>query len=172
LRYQPDFIAADKEAELIGHIRALPLAPFQFGAFEGKRRVFSYGSRYDYTAQRIAPADPLPEWITAIAERVEVFAKLPAGAVAQVLCTEYEPGTAIGWHRDKPHYDQVFGLSLASACKFRLRRKSGAHWERYSFDAQPRSLYVMTSASRKVWEHSIPPVEVLRYSITFRTIMA
>ena len=68
------------------------------------------------------------------------------------------------------HYDQVFGLSLASACKFRFRRKSGTRWERYTLDAQPRSLYVMTGAARRVWEHSIPPVEKPRYSITFRTM--
>jgi len=28
---------------------------------------------------------------------------------------------------------------------------------------------VMTGASRHIWEHSIPPVDTPRYSITFRT---
>lgn len=97
---------------------------------------------------------------------------LAPGSIAQVLCTEYYTGTGIGWHRDKCHYDQVFGLSLASACKFRFRRKSGTRWERHTLDAQPRSLYVMTGAARHAWEHSIPPVETPRYSITFRTIAA
>lgn len=172
LRYQPDFVSPEEEAALIGHIRALPLAPFQFGAFEGKRRVVSFGSRYDYTAQRLAGADPLPDWTTPFAARIERFAVLAPGSIAQVLCTEYDTGTGIGWHRDKCHYDQVFGLSLASACKFRFRRKSGTRWERYTLDAQPRSLYVMTGAARHVWEHSIPPVEPPRYSITFRTMAA
>ena len=125
-------------------------------AFEGKRRVVSFGSRYDYTAQRLAGADPLPDWTTPFAARIERFAVLAPGSVAQVLCTEYDTGTGIGWHRDKCHYDQVFGLSLASACKFRFRRKSGTRWERHTLDAQPRSLYVMTGAARHVWEHSIP----------------
>ena len=44
----------------------------------------------------------------------------------QVLCTEYDTGVGIGWHRDKPHFDRVFGLSLGSACKFRFRRRAGA----------------------------------------------
>jgi hypothetical protein len=43
-------------------------------------------------------------------------------------------------------------------------------WERFTLNAQPRSLYVMTGASRHLWEHSIPPVETPRYSITFRTM--
>jgi alkylated DNA repair dioxygenase AlkB len=87
-----------------------------------------------------------------------------------VLFTEYEAGVGIGWHRDKPHFEHVFGLSLASACKFRFRRKARGRWERFTFDAKPRSLYMMSGDSRHVWEHSIPPVEILRYSVTFRTM--
>jgi alkylated DNA repair dioxygenase AlkB len=68
------------------------------------------------------------------------------------------------------HFDQVFGPSLASACKFRFRRKAGNKWERFTLNAQPRSLYVMTGASRYLGEHRIPPVETPCYSITFRTI--
>ena len=105
-----------------------------------------------------------------LAGRVERFAALPSGSIKHALCTEYDVGAGIGWHRDKKHFDQVFGLSLASACKFRFRRKAGNKWERFTLNAQPRSLYVMTGASRHVWEHSIPPVETPRYSITFRTM--
>jgi alkylated DNA repair dioxygenase AlkB len=49
-------------------------------------------------------------------------------------------------------------VGRASACKLRFRRKAGNKWERFTLNAQPRSLYVMTGASRHVWEHSIPPV--------------
>ena len=44
LKYQPAFITDADEDTLIGHIRALPLAPFQFGQYEGKRRVVFFGS--------------------------------------------------------------------------------------------------------------------------------
>jgi alkylated DNA repair dioxygenase AlkB len=87
-----------------------------------------------------------------------------------VLCTEYDTGVGIGWHRDKPHFDRVFGLSLGAACKFRFRRSIAEKWQRFTLDARPRSLYMMTGPSRHVWEHSIPGVEALRYSITFRTM--
>jgi alkylated DNA repair dioxygenase AlkB len=102
--------------------------------------------------------------------KVQAFAGLPAASIRQVLFTEYEKGTGIGWHRDKPHFDQVFGLSLASTCKFRFRRKSGRTWRRFTLEAEPRSLYMMAGDSRSIWEHSISPVDSPRYSITFRTM--
>jgi alkylated DNA repair dioxygenase AlkB len=156
---------------LIAQISALPLAPFQFGAFQGKRRVASFGWRYDYTRQQLEPAEQLPEWLKPLIARIEAFEALPPGTVRQVLCTEYEPGAGIGWHRDKPHFDKVFGLSLGSDCKFRFRRKRDDKWERYTLEAEARSLYLMSGESRQVWEHSIPPVQAPRYSITFRTMV-
>jgi alkylated DNA repair dioxygenase AlkB len=170
LRYQPDFIDAAIEAELIARIEALPLQPFQFGAYEGKRRVASFGFRYDYSLRKLQEAAPIPGWLTSVIRSVEEFGGLPAGSVAQVLCTEYDAGVGIGWHRDKPHFDKIFGLSLMSSCKFRFRRTIGNKWERFTLDAEPRSLYMMSGASRHVWEHSIPAVEQRRYSITFRTM--
>jgi alkylated DNA repair dioxygenase AlkB len=170
LRYQPSFITVESEHDLIAKIRALPLAPFQFGAFEGKRRVASFGWRYDYSQHKLEQAEELPAWIAPLIVKVQAFADLPADSIRQVLFTEYEKGTGIGWHRDRPHFDQVFGLSLASACKFRFRRKSGRTWQRFTLEAEPRSLYMMADESRSIWEHSIPSVDSTRYSITFRTM--
>jgi alkylated DNA repair dioxygenase AlkB len=170
LRYQPGFVDASTEAELIARIETLPLQPFQFGAYEGKRRVASFGFRYDYSLRKLQEADPIPGWLTSVIRSVEEFGGLSAGSVAQVLCTEYAAGVGIGWHRDKPHFDEVFGLSLRSACKFRFRRPAGDKWERFTLIAEPRSLYMMSGESRQVWEHSIPAVEQRRYSLTFRTM--
>jgi alkylated DNA repair dioxygenase AlkB len=169
LQYVADFIPPEVERELIGHVSALPLQPFQFGAFEGKRRVVSFGFRYDYTLQRLQPAEPIPSWLRPLIEKAEAHGGPPTH-IAQVLCTEYAVGVGIGWHRDKPHFDRIFGLSLGSPCKFRFRRRVREKWQRYTFEAVPRSLYKMSGESRHVWEHSIPAVEVPRYSITFRTI--
>ena len=169
LRYTPEFISSALERELIRQVSALPLQPFQFGTFEGKRRVASFGFRYDYTLQRLQPAEPIPRWLRPLIAEVEAHGG-PSTQIAQVLCTEYDIGVGIGWHRDKPHFDRVFGLSLGSPCKFRFRRAAGNKWQRYTLDAAPRSLYMMSGESRKVWEHSIPAVEAPRYSITFRTM--
>lgn len=169
LRYEPEFITPDVERQLIAQIKQLPLQPFQFGQYEGKRRVASFGVRYDFTLRKIQSAEPIPEWLTPTIDEIEKF----GGAnnrIGQVLCTEYDVGVGIGWHRDKPQFDRIFGLSLGASCKFRFRRAQGEKWERFTLDALPRSLYEMSGASRQIWEHSIPAVEAPRYSITFRTL--
>jgi alkylated DNA repair dioxygenase AlkB len=169
LRYCTEFISSATEQELIARIAALPLQPFQFGPYEGKRRVASFGFRYDYTSRRLEEADPIPAWLHKLIEAVEKFGG-PATHVRQVLCTEYDAGVGIGWHRDKRHFDRIFGLSLGSACKFRFRRAIEGKWERFTLEAAPRSIYMMSGPSRQIWEHSIPAVPAPRYSITFRTM--
>jgi alkylated DNA repair dioxygenase AlkB len=169
LSYHEAFISPAAEQELIAHIRTLPLQPFQFGQFEGKRRVASFGFRYDYTLRQLREATPVPPWLRSIIAKVEAFGG-SGTQIRQVLCTEYDVGVGIGWHRDKPHFEEVFGLSLGSPCKFRFRKAVGGRWERFTLDAEPRSIYVMTGPSRHVWEHSIPGVEAPRYSVTFRTM--
>jgi alkylated DNA repair dioxygenase AlkB len=170
LRYAADFVSPEIEQQLVSRIRDLPLEPFQFGQFEGKRRVASFGFRYDYASRQFLRSEPIPAWLNEIiVTRVEAFGG-PDTRVQQVLCTEYDVGVGIGWHRDKPHFDRIFGLSLGSACKFRFRRPAGKSWERFTLDAEPRSIYMMTGPSPEVWEHSIPALEAQRYSITFRTM--
>jgi alkylated DNA repair dioxygenase AlkB len=169
LRYAAAFVSPAVEHELVSGIRTLPLQPFQFGQFEGKRRIASFGFRYDYALRQLQQAEPIPAWLAETIKRVETFGGRVT-RIPQVLCPEYDVGVGIGWYRDKPHFDRIFGLSLGSACKFRFRRPVGKLWERYTLDAEPRSLYVMDGASRWVWEHSIPALEAPRYSITFRTM--
>jgi alkylated DNA repair dioxygenase AlkB len=170
LKYATAFISRADETALIDRVAALPLLPFQFGQYEGKRRIASFGFSYDYTLQRLKQADPIPDWLAPLIENVQIFGG-PETQIDQVLCTEYQVGVGIGWHRDKPHFDRIFGLSLGSICKLRFRRLAGAKWERFSLQTEPRSLYMLGGESRHVWEHSIPGVEAPRYSITFRTMV-
>jgi alkylated DNA repair dioxygenase AlkB len=170
LRYAREFVTDEVERELVARVAELPLKPFQFGAFEGHRRVKSFGFRYDYTLQKLRESDPIPDWLRTIARAIEAFGDLSKGSVRQVLCTEYEEGVGIGWHRDKAYFGKVFGLSLLSPCKFRFRRRHADKWERFALGAEPRSLYLMEGEARHDWEHSIGAVEERRYSITFRTM--
>jgi alkylated DNA repair dioxygenase AlkB len=103
-------------------------------------------------------------------EKVAEFAGRPAAAFAQILINEYRAGAGIGWHRDKPHFDEIAGVSLLASCSFRLRRRSGSKWKRKTIIVEPRSAYLMAVPSRDEWEHSIPPVAERRYSITLRTL--
>jgi alkylated DNA repair dioxygenase AlkB len=169
LRYAADFISLAAEHELVACVAALPLQPFQFGQYEGKRRVASFGWRYDYSQRRLLPAEPIPDWLTALLRQVEAFGGSDTH-IDQILCTEYEAGVGIGWHRDKPHFGRIFGVSLGSSCRLRFRRSVGDGWDRRALDVAPRSIYALSGPSRLEWEHSIPAVDALRYSLTFRTL--
>jgi len=172
LRYRTDLIDGGEERELAARIPALPLKEFEFQGYLAKRRVVYYGWQYSYGTRSIGRAEPIPDFLLPLRERAAAFAELPADALEQVLVAEYSPGTPIGWHRDKPMFGDVVGVSLLSACTFRFRRRSGDSWERYSFSAEPRSAYLLRGPAREEWEHSIPEVATLRYSVTFRTLRA
>jgi alkylated DNA repair dioxygenase AlkB len=144
------------------------MATQKFHGYTGKRRVLSYGWHYDFEEARLRPAGEIPEFLLAVRERAADFAGLTPADLPHALITQYGPGATIDWHRDKGVFSDVIGISLLSPCTFRLRRKAGAGWERYSLTAEPRSAYLLCGASRTDWEHSIPAVEALRYSITFR----
>jgi alkylated DNA repair dioxygenase AlkB len=112
----------------------------------------------------------MPELLTPVRDRAEAFAGIAAGSFQQVLVTEYAPGAGIGWHRDRSVFGDVAGISLLSSCTFRLRRRTAKSFERNTLVAEPRSVYLLRGPSRK-WQHSIPGVESLRYSVTFRNVI-
>jgi alkylated DNA repair dioxygenase AlkB len=166
--YRSDVISREMETSLIQKIQSLPFKEFQFHGYVGKRRVVSYGWQYDFTEQRLRKTEDIPDWLYPVREIAARFAMIEPTALHHILVTEYSPGSAIGWHRDKSVFADVIGVSLLSSCNFRLRRKAGKTWERASIIAEPRSAYLMRGPSRTEWEHSIPAVDSLRYSITLR----
>ncbi len=171
MRYRADLITPQQERALVGFIERLPLTPFEFaGGFRGNRRVLSFGWRYDYQAQRALAAEPMPDALLALRSQVARFSGIPAQAFQQALVTEYAPGAGIGWHKDKAIFGEIVGVSLLAPCTFRLRRREGTGWQRLSFVAEPRSAYLLSGPSRMLWEHSIPPLDRLRYSVTFRNL--
>ncbi|MGC2592534.1 MAG: alpha-ketoglutarate-dependent dioxygenase AlkB [Xanthobacteraceae bacterium] len=169
-RYAPDLIDAAAETRLVEAFADLPFKEFEFHGFLGKRRVVSFGTRYDFNGGGVKQAEPMPPFLLPLRDRAALFAGLAPDRLAHALVTEYRPGTAIGWHRDRPHYDDVIGISLLSPCTFRMRRKRGSGWERAATRLDRRSIYLMRGPSREDWEHSIPAVEELRYSVTFRSL--
>jgi alkylated DNA repair dioxygenase AlkB len=168
LRYQPELITPAEEARLIEAIADLPFKPFEFHGYLGKRRVVAFGWRYDYSARAVGEAAPLPDFLLPLRERAAAFAAMPAAEFRQALVTEYAPGAGIGWHRDKPMFGEVIGVSLLSPCNLRFRRAAPEGWERRSLNPAPRSAYLLQGPARSEWEHSIPGVKTQRYSVTFR----
>ena len=150
----------------------LAFAPSTFQGWEGKRRVVSYGWRHDFTAGLALEAEPVPSWLDPLRRHAAMWAGLPGDALIQAMVTEYAPGAPIGWHRDRPMFEDVIGVSFLSACDFRLRRKAAAGWERRTVRLEPRSVYLLRGEVRTGWEHSIPPAPLLRYSVTFRSLRA
>ena len=152
-------------------LRALPFKPFEFHGYLGKRRIVSFGWSYDYGGRRLRQSAPMPQFLQPMRERAAAVAGLEPEQLQQALVTEYEAGVTIGWHRDKPMFEDVVALSFLSPCRLRLRRKRGEGWVRWATEIAPRSLYRLSGPARHEWEHSIPPVESLRYSVTFRTFV-
>lgn len=169
-RYQTDILPIEEEQDLVKHIQELPLREFEFHGYTGKRRVISYGWHYDFEDRTLHTTDEIPPFLHKLRNRAAAFASLTPEDLPHALVTEYSTGTTIGWHRDKGVFDDIVGISLLSSCIFRLRRKTGTTWERYSQTVEPRSAYLLRGQARTEWEHSIPAVESLRYSITFRSL--
>lgn len=168
--YKPELISPEMERMLAECIAQLPLRPFDMKGYEGKRRVLSFGWRYDFATEELQAAETIPAFLLPLRERVGRLAGIAPDMFRQVLLTEYPPGAAIGWHRDRPAFGVVAGVSLLGPCRFRMRRKQASGWERVTQIMAPRSAYVLRGTARHAWEHSIPRVESLRYSITFRTL--
>jgi alkylated DNA repair dioxygenase AlkB len=167
-RYVPEFLTRDEEAALVAACRTLAFREFEFHGFLGKRRVVSYGWKYDFSARELRRASDIPEFLHPARERAAGLAGLPAPAFQHALVTEYRPGASIGWHRDKDVFGEVVGISLLAPCLFRFRRRNAGAWQRALLPLEARSAYLLKGPSRDGWEHSIPAVDSLRYSITFR----
>jgi alkylated DNA repair dioxygenase AlkB len=171
LDYQDDFLAPAEESRLVAAFAQLPFREATFQQYTARRRVVRFGESYDAdTAQW--PALDWPDWLAELRARVAARQCVAAEAFVHGLVTEYRPGTPIGWHRDRPKYGMVVGLSLGNAVRMRFRPYEAQHDRAavVALELAPRSLYVMRDDIRWRWQHSIPPAKALRYSITFRTL--
>ncbi|MDQ2689915.1 MAG: alpha-ketoglutarate-dependent dioxygenase AlkB [Chloroflexota bacterium] len=169
--YWPDLIDVDHERRLLDEIAAMPFEEFVFRGVAARRRVVHYGWGYDFESRGLTTVTEPPASLVALRDELAPLADRPAERYEEVLVTEYRPGATIGWHRDAPAFGStVIGVSLASACRMRFRRKRGDAWETWERALEPRSVYVLSGAARTSWQHSIPPTPELRYSITYRTI--
>jgi len=169
LRYRAELITADEERELAARFETLPFKPYEFRGYAGHRQVVAFGWRYDIERRSLDETTPIPDFLLPLRDQVAAFTGHAPKAFEQALVSLYEPGAAIGWHRDRRAFGEVAGVSLLTPCRFRFRRAVGDGWERRAFEAAPRSAYLLAGPSRAGWEHSIPPLEARRYSVTFRT---
>jgi alkylated DNA repair dioxygenase AlkB len=172
LHTTPDVLSPAEEAALIAAIDAVELAPFRFQQWTGKRLTHSFGWQYDFQSGVLSRGAPMPDWLLPIRGRAAAVAGLAPDALVQALLLRYDPGAGIGWHRDRPIYDQVVGISLGASATMRFRRKQGERWRRVNVPLEPRGLYHLSGEVRHDWEHSIAPIEQVRWSVTFRSFSA
>jgi DNA oxidative demethylase len=164
-----DFVSREEEAALLADVAALPFKPFEYQGWLGKRETVSFGWRYDFNQARVDPAPPIPDFLLPLRARAARLAGLAAPAFEQALVIRYGVGAGLGWHRDRPQFEQVFGLSLQSDTVLRFRRRTARGFERFALDAPARSAYLLTGEIRHQWEHRLVPVTEPRFSITFRS---
>jgi alkylated DNA repair dioxygenase AlkB len=177
--YQPDFITSDEESRLASEMAHVQFTTFEMRGVVARRRVAFFGRSYDSATEVTLP---MPAFLMGLRDTVAAWAGLDPQAFAMALINEYSPGAPIGWHRDAPQYDIVAGVSLLSPCRMKFRpyvrssartssegrRRTATH----EIALAPRSAYLMTGDSRNAYEHHIPAVTMLRYSVTFRTLRA
>jgi alkylated DNA repair dioxygenase AlkB len=169
-RYEENLLSPDQEWALIASFKRLPFREFEYRGFFGKRRTVSFGWRYDFNVRELQETEHIPTFLLPLRRTAAKFANVSEDRLQHALVTEYAPGAPIGWHRDRPEFEDVIGISLGAPCLFQFRRKKGTLWERASIELQPRSIYLLRGAARTDWQHSIPPVDKLRYSVTFRSL--
>ena len=175
LAYEPEFLSSEEEQALIALIRSLPLEAAKYKEYTARRRVVSFGGSYDYDANKLLPAQPLIEELHPLRARVACWAGVAPETLHHVLVAEYAPGTPLGWHRDVPDHEEVFGISLGSTAVLRLRPYPPVAPKRadvVKLRAAPRSIYALRGPARWAWQHSVAPVDELRWSITLRTARA
>ncbi|HEU5162470.1 MAG TPA: alpha-ketoglutarate-dependent dioxygenase AlkB [Thermoanaerobaculia bacterium] len=171
LSYRADFISIEEDRALLAFVEGLAFREVTMRGYPAKRRTVQFGVRYEFDQRHVEPTDPIPPELLPLRDRCAMAAGVDPEAFAELLATRYPAGAGIGWHRDAPQFGSVVaGISLATACTMKFRKKVGESWARYDLLLEPRSLYVLAGAARWQWQHGITETPDVRYSLTFRTL--
>lgn len=170
LAYREEFLSVAEERELAAHLEAMELAPFRFHGWTGNRKTQSFGWRYDFDDASFRPADPMPDWLLPLRAKAADFAEVGPDDIVHVLLARYDPGAGVGWHRDRDVFGRVVGVSLGARAVLRFRQRTADGFRRAKLPVEPRSAYLLSGEARRDWEHSIAAGDLLRFSLTFRTL--
>lgn len=171
LVYEPEFLTRGEEAEIIEIIRSLPLHAAKYKEYLARRQVTSFGGSYDFDSNELRPAKDLDARLLPLRDRVAQWARVAPESLVHALVAEYAPGTPLGWHRDVPNFERIFGISLGGTATLWFRPypyNPALQKQVVGLDVQPRSIYRMGGDARWKWQHSVEPTKELRWSITFR----
>ena len=88
LRYEEDFLSREEEAALVDVIAGLPLAAMKYQQYTALRRVVSYGGQYDFSAQQLQEAEPLPAWLDPLRARAAAWIGIEPAQFTHALVAE------------------------------------------------------------------------------------
>src|ERR1700722_13686825 len=165
----PDVLTPQQEKSLVTEFEKLPLKPFEFHGYQGNRRIYTFGHKYIFAGQEPRDDASIPDYLLPLTELASRISGEPAEAFGQLMGTQFAPRAGSGWHPARPLFEYIRAVSFLAPCTLARRRKMGEGWERRSAHIEPRSAYLLHGAVRNVWQHSIAPMDVLRYSVTLRT---
>lgn len=175
--YRADFITTAEERRLLDELARLPFTRVEMRGVVARRQTAHFGWTYGYYSRRARAGPPLPEFLVPYRDRAAQWARIEPDRFVEALLTKYPEGAPIGWHRDAPMFGEVIaGISLGAPCRMKFRpyvspsEIVGARRTTHEIELAPRSGYLIAGVARHDFEHSIPAVAALRYSITFRTL--
>lgn len=167
--YVPDFLDAEEQRALHGHLDALGYEHDVFRGQRLKRRYAQFGYAYVSTGRKLEPAAPMPDFLAALTTKALPHCP-PGTQFNQCIVTHYPKGAGIGWHTDAPRFgDCIMGVSLGGLARLQFR-PNGTEPISFEVLAGPGSLYVMTGSARWLHQHKVTPVKSERYSLTFRHV--
>jgi alkylated DNA repair dioxygenase AlkB len=172
LRYETEFLSSAEEADLVARLRAMALRPALYKGYTARRKVLSFGGRFDDDDNVLRPAAPLPEALHLLRSTVAQWLQVKDDELVHALVAEYAPGTPLGWHWDVPDFETIVGISLGGPAELRFRPyppEPASNRRALRLQVSPRSIYAMQGEARWGWQHCVMPTEVLRWSVTFRT---
>ena len=169
-RYVPDFVTEGEERSLVARFEGLPFDEIVMRGQVARRSALQFGYDYKYNGGKVSPTGPPPPFLDLYRDRAAALIGRSRDELAMVLVLRYPPGAGIGWHRDRPAFGpEVVGISLLAETVMKLR-PLGATRGGVKVVLAPRSAYVLAGPARSEWQHHVPPVPALRYSVTFRAL--
>ena len=170
-RYFEDIISRQEERKLLQFVETLDFQPYVMRGQSSRRGIVRFGYDYGAVGGSHHQVKPLTIALIRLRDLCAQVAGLDASEFIASVVTRYPAGATIGWHSDMTIFGPVvYGVSLNNPCVFKIRPKVNPR-NILRMTLEPCSLYVMEGQVRFDWEHSIPPVKELRYSITFRTVL-
>lgn len=172
MRYEDGFLSPQEERHWIAFAQSLSLKEMNYKGYTARRRVVSFGGKYDYVRNKLDEGPAIPRELDPLRGKVAAWLGVAPEAFTHVLVAEYREGTPLGWHRDVPDFEDVVGVSLLSEAVMRFRPyppQAPKKADILKLAVQPRSIYLLRGPARWDWQHSVAPTKRLRYSITFRT---